>query len=31
MLKGHLTIEVFDKNGKLKQKEVVVNIITNYS
>lgn len=31
MLKGHLTIEVFDKNGKLKQKEEGDNIITNYS
>ena len=31
MLKGHLTIEVFDKNGKLKQREEGDNIITNYS
>lgn len=31
MLKGHLTIEVFDKDGKLKQKEEGDNIITNYS
>ena len=31
MLKGHLTIEVFDKDGKLKQREEGDNIITNYS